>query len=500
MNQTENKQNVEVQVYSFTEFFTSKAIYPVGIDSYQRPYVWSKSKVEELIKDLNEYLKKPNDLQYYMGNILLHQNNQKQKLFIIDGQQRLTTLCTLYYVLNDGLMDNGKMALEYHSPISAKNIVNTRDLFQKIKEDWKGKADFLFNNIQLTFITTLSEDLAFTFFDTQNNRGVKLNPTDLLKAYHLRAIGNAEYLNIQINCAFRWEKIQDSKTLFGQKKDFIAELFHQFIWRSRCWNGQKVIYRESDNDVLNEFQKKTIKQLQPDTIPLYPNTNNSMATALQLKSIHQFTLYPATVEISNTSAFLPFTLRQPISEGLGFFLFAEKYADLVKILFINKDISDHEIQSVRQFYNQVLQHISLYLKELYLLAIVMYFDKFGSKRLLEFTLCFDHVIGALRLEKYYIFKEAPLKFIKETDNNIFDVISQSFLPDEIIEFLSELKSVGQNIEIAKVYAKTDLPENGVRGNYKDSLFKYYDRGSFLDKENWITNNFLNSKLQCPSNQ
>jgi hypothetical protein len=494
MSEIVNKQNVEVEVYSFHEFFAQKAIYSVGIDSYQRPYVWDKTKILELISDLREYLENPNGLQYYMGNILLHQHNEKQKLFIIDGQQRITTLCTLYYVLNDGLLPNGKMAMDYHSPISAKNIINAKAIFQEIKTEWKENADFLFKNIQLTFITTLSEDLAFTFFDTQNNRGVKLNPTDLLKAYHLRAIGNTAYLNIQTNCATRWEKIQGSKTLFGQKKDFIAELFHQFIWRSRCWNGQKVIYREQDEDVLNEFQKKTIENSQPDMVPLYPNTNNALATSLQLKSQHQFTLFPAALEISSTSAYLPFTLRQPISEGLGFFLFAEKYADLVKIIFFNKEVTDVDIIAVRTFYNQVLRHISLYLKELHLLAIVMYFDKFGSKRLLEFTLWFDHILGALRLEKHYIFKEASLKFIKETDNNIFDVISQSFRPDEVISFLSELKNVSKDLEIEKIYARTDLPDNGVRGDYKSNLYKYYNKTTLLGKSNWITQDFIKSKL------
>ena len=36
MNSINSQQKVEVQVYSFKDFFTSKAIYPVGIDSYQR--------------------------------------------------------------------------------------------------------------------------------------------------------------------------------------------------------------------------------------------------------------------------------------------------------------------------------------------------------------------------------------------------------------------------------------------------------------------------------
>jgi uncharacterized protein with ParB-like and HNH nuclease domain len=261
-----NAQEVTVKVCSFNDLFTKEAIYPIAIDTYQRPYVWGKDKIQELINDLNEYLDDNKGLPYYMGNVLLHQHNEKQKLFIIDGQQRLTTLSILYYVLFGKFSDGDKMAMEYHSPLSAQNIKNTQLLFDEIKEQWRSKAEFLFSNISITCITTLEEDMAFTFFDTQNNRGVKLNPTDLLKAYHLRAIGNAEYFNIQVNCASRWEKLQSYNTLFGQKRDFAAELFHQFLWRARVWRGQRVIYREEDTDVLNEFQKSTLPNESPDTI------------------------------------------------------------------------------------------------------------------------------------------------------------------------------------------------------------------------------------------
>lgn len=484
---------VDVQVYNFKEFFEEKAIYPVGIDSYQRPYVWGEDKILDLIRDLRAYIEDPRGLKYYMGSILLHQH--KSNLYIIDGQQRLTSLCILYYVLNGHLLPNGRMAMEYNSPISVRNIRNAKRLFEGIKENWLDQADFLFHNLQFTFITTLSEDLAFTFFDTQNNRGVKLNPTDLLKAYHLRAIGSVKYSNIQKECASRWEKIQGHEVLFGQQKDFVAELFHQFLWRSRCWKGQKVIYREEDEDILNEFQKKTIAHTDQDTVPLYPNTNNILATALQMTSPQQLSLQTGTIEISNTSAYFPFTLRQPISKGLGFFLFAEKYADLIKVIFFDKDPPDPEIRAVRTFYNKVLRHLSLYLKELHLLAIVMYFDKFGSKRLLEFTLWLDHVIGALRLKKNAIYREATIRFLKEVDHNIFDVISQAFRPEEVIVFLKELKYAGQDVEIENEYARKDLPDSGVKGWYIDNVLTYYDEETFSGKLNWISPEFIKRKLQ-----
>jgi hypothetical protein len=330
--------------------------------------------------------------------------------------------------------------------------------------------------------------MAFTFFDTQNNRGVKLNPTDLLKAYHLRAIGNAEYFNIQVNCASRWEKLQSYNTLFGQKRDFAAELFHQFLWRARVWRGQRVIYREEDTDVLNEFQKSTLPNESPDTIPLYPNPNNTLGKKLSIRVNQGYTIQPANIESSNNSTHLPFTLRQPINDGLGFFLFSEKYADLVRWLLMDKDVKDCEINAFRNFYNQVWSNISLYLKELFVLSTVMYYDKFGSTKLLEFSLWLDHVLGAIRIEKQYIFKEAPLKFLKESDNNLLDVISQAFRPEEVIQFLKTINHTKDTYQNEKIERG-----KGVQGVYKHNVLIYYGKTDFSHKAGWITDAFINVK-------
>ena len=108
--------------------------------------------------------------------------------------------------------------------------------------------------------------------------------------------------------------------------------------------------------------------------------------------------------------------------------------------------------------------MSLYLKELYVLSTVMYYDKFGSEKLLEFSLYLDHVLGAIRLEKAYIFKEAPLKFLKESDNNLLDIISQAFRTEEVIQFLKNLSQ--ENL----IYTNDKTERNkGVQGVYKNSL-------------------------------
>ncbi len=164
MAQAMNEQgSVHVSVKSFAELFRG-ASYPVAIDTYQRSYVWGTEKVDQLIADLKEFCDNTNtsgaSLEYYMGAVLLHEDREKQKLFIIDGQQRLTSLCLLHYALTGVLPDN--QALRYHSSQSVTNIKQAQMCFEQ--SILRQHAANLFDRICFTVITVLSEDLAFNFF------------------------------------------------------------------------------------------------------------------------------------------------------------------------------------------------------------------------------------------------------------------------------------------------------------------------------------------------
>ncbi|MCO8166741.1 hypothetical protein NJC40_02980 [Pseudomonas sp. 21LCFQ02] len=97
-------------------------------------------------------------------------------------------------------------------------------------------APQIIERLRLTVIEVDSTDLAFTFFDTQNNRGVRLEATDLLKAYHLRAIDYAQGKTdlkaaLQRHCAERWESLQRHPAVLSPGQDFAPNLFNRFLWR-----------------------------------------------------------------------------------------------------------------------------------------------------------------------------------------------------------------------------------------------------------------------------
>ncbi len=471
--------SVRVWVKNFAALF-GEAAYPLAIDTYQRPYVWGTDKVSQLIVDLEEYCDqtKPSEpsLDYYMGAVLLHEDREKQKLFIIDGQQRLTSLCVLHHALTGALPNNH--ALCYRSALSVTNIKQARARFEQ--SSLSQRAANLFDRICFTVITVPSEDLAFNFFDTQNNRGVPLQATDLLKAYHLRAINGRDSLRLQTNCAERWERLQGSKQILGHGADFAPTLFHQFLWRARRWTGQKVIARESYDDIIAEFQDGAIRSEAPDTVPLYASRNNRLGAALTLQPQDGYRLEPQSICLSNDAAELPFAIRQPISMGVGFFLYADKYTALTKHL-LDDEHPGPEVCAFRNFYSQVIADLSLYLRELFLLASVMYVDQFNHRQLLHFALWLDYALGAIRMRKEYIFKEAPLIFLRESPHNLLDVIASAFRPEEVIAHLKKDPLAGpiynsESIETGK----------GVQGRYKQRVLIYYGKeGSLKDKAHWI---------------
>ncbi len=474
-----NKSLVSVDTKNFNQLFED-ALHPIAIDSYQRPYVWGVDKLEQLIKDLEEFHADANNgsKNYYMGTILLHEENKKSSLFVIDGQQRLTSLCILYRVLNGKLPDNQN--LSYHSPKSVNNIIEADKYFTQSSHLMS--FENLFDQIVFTVIMVDSQDLAFTFFDTQNNRGVPLEATDLLKAFHLRAIdGNEERLHLQKLCARRWEGIQEQKKVLGHGADFAPILFHQFLWRARNWRG-KIIERERFDDVIEEFQKQTVKEKDNSTITLYSSASNKWGSKLTLLPEDDYSIRPDAVRLSHFAADLPFAIRQPISRGVGFFLYAQKYADLIQRL-LNEETSDVEIISFRKLYSDVYVGISLYLRELFLLALAMYVDQFGTRKLYEFSLWLDYVLGAIRVEKDYVFKQAPIVFLRDKKRNLLDVISGAFRPEEVIEYLK------QDTAAREVYENENiLKDKPVKKRYKDSVLEYFGREkniSLKGRDIWI---------------
>ncbi len=217
-----------------------------AIDYYQREFRWERKQIVELIEDLAEKFKEShspgNDRSavegyghYFLGSIIISEKDGRK--FIIDGQQRLTSLTLLLIYLHRQLTsedDKGQLAdliftLRYGKrsfnldvdernpcmealflgktfeengqPESVENIlVRFQDIEDYFPEDLAGDpapyfADWLIENVHFVEITAYSDADAYTIFETMNDRGLSLTPTDMLKGYLLANITDTERRN-----------------------------------------------------------------------------------------------------------------------------------------------------------------------------------------------------------------------------------------------------------------------------------------------------------------
>ncbi|HEH9401319.1 DUF262 domain-containing protein [Aeromonas rivipollensis] len=228
---------IENHKYSIEEAFR-ECFYIVP--DYQREYVWTDKEVHQLLEDIGEQIDVGTTREYFIGTILVSPTDQKNHYEVIDGQQRLTTffllLCALKhlfqgepqrqmisglistsYVDSDGeVRSNLKLEPRYENAgeVMAKlveldsepqtvrsgiqaagiasfgsleNLVNAYStLYRYLKDNYDDVAKlkkywgYLANNVVFIQIST-DVSSALKIFETINERGVGLNPMDLLK-------------------------------------------------------------------------------------------------------------------------------------------------------------------------------------------------------------------------------------------------------------------------------------------------------------------------------
>ncbi|MNJ20882.1 hypothetical protein D3C77_152240 [compost metagenome] len=465
-----------------------QAGWPLALDSYQRGFVWGPDKLQQLSSDLAEFSAQPdNTLPYYMGAILLHRDAHQSRRFIIDGQQRITALSLLHHRAV-GRLPAGQV-LSY-SGQSARHI---REGIQALQQQ-EPIAPEVIGKLRLTVIEVDSSDMAFTFFDTQNNRGVPLRATDLFKAYHLRAIDHADAEGklktaLQQHCAARWEALQRLPAILSPGQDFAPNLFNRFLWRARRWRGAQTPVGRHET-LLTEFQSDTWNHVADrssiDSVPLYATRHNRLATALTLAGDGEYVLHGSQLRVSHNPANLPMALRQPIHEGVGFFLYADKYAALLQRL-MNDPAPCAQVSAFRAIYRQLLSNNQEYLREIFMLCSLVYVDQFDVEQLTAFALRLEFLLGAIRLEKKQVKQETAANFFRLAQLNLLDVIAQSYHPKQVLDFLQERQQA-----VASLYADETIEVgSGVQGRYKRAVLAFYQMQAdsecrnLADKSQWL---------------
>ena len=251
------------------------------IDYFQREYRWQEKHIKLLVEDLtttflksyNVEHKRPevaNYKSYYLGPVVFSISPETGKKSIIDGQQRITSITLLLIYLNHlqknrekqvkihelifseyfdeksfnmsdemrepclkALFENGEYTVREDDDETIKNMVaRYDDIDECFPEELTQDAlpffiDWFKENVVIVEITAYSDDNAYLIFETMNDRGLNLTPTEMLKGYVLSRITDKKQRN-EINAIWK-EEIQKLHA-FDENAD---QVFFQAWFRSK---------------------------------------------------------------------------------------------------------------------------------------------------------------------------------------------------------------------------------------------------------------------------
>jgi len=276
-----------------------------SVPEYQRPYVWGKDEVSDLLEDLTEAFENRKESQYFLGSIVFqirekndNGNNTYEECDLLDGQQRLTT-CLILLAVGRDLTQNAqlrdscqKKIFQNHDPFNGiperlrivydirpevhafvKEFIQPQGgtakdglaaLAQKAEDksirqmaaailqvrqyfidDGVSNIEqffiFFFNKVVLVYVASPNLEDAFRLFTVLNNRGMKLRSSDILKTTNLSALRAA---NAPEN------EVQECAKKWEETENELDESFDVFLSHLRTI----LVKEKAKSSLLQEFE------------------------------------------------------------------------------------------------------------------------------------------------------------------------------------------------------------------------------------------------------
>ena len=417
------------------------------IPEYQRPYVWEKDQIEELLGDVMDAQKKNPDSDYFLGSMVLckketSSNDTKfEECDLLDGQQRVSTLFLIMAVIRD-LSQNKQLSdtcqgfiyqeenifdgtperirivfdireqvrdfvnefvrdkkstakaeiksisEDKNQDISIRNMANAiliiRDFF--IENSHEDFFKFLLQRVLLIYVSAGELEDAFRLFTVMNSRGVKLRNSDILKAGNLSEIKDAKK---RIGYAEKWEDIEN----------YFGEDFDNF---------------------LSHLRTILVKQ---------------KATVSLLKEFEDSIYNPKTYD-RNTKAY--FKSEPLLKKGEETFDLIIKYKKHYEYLFEEDHFS---LQGDYELYNLLLVMRKGFEADFWIAPLLRYYDKYKNNNLIQFVKALEN-----KFAHDWITGFSPT-FRIERNNAIIQAIDDSQTSDDVLrdsslflDLVSDLKT------------------------------------------------------------
>ncbi|MBU0995945.1 MAG: DUF262 domain-containing HNH endonuclease family protein [Proteobacteria bacterium] len=404
------------------------------IPEYQRPYIWGKDEINDLLDDLTFAQTDKPDQEYFLGSFVFQAKRagttsglQYDENDLLDGQQRMTTLLMLFACIRDMCSDsdvqdacissifqkgntikkipertritfairatvqdfvdtyvkqaNGTLETDALNQIaqskedpSLRNMASAIMEVQKyLKENSVNLIDFLTflsNNVLLIYVATEDLDDAFRLFTILNDRGVPLRNSDILKSQNLGALQTDA------------DKEKYAK-LWEESEGELGDDFDRFLNYIRT-----ILVKEKARlSLLDEFEHK-----------IYNPREKDKATGQQKPAL--------------------------LKKGKETFELIERYLKIFNMLFENDNYN--HTGNTFHFDNLLKVMLSGLPSTDWVPPLLRYYEKFGYKKIVTFLELLDNKFSADWIVQY-----TPTMRI-ENMNQLIRIIEKAANPDEVL--------------------------------------------------------------------
>lgn len=368
------------------------------IPSYQRPYKWSRKNVEELLQDIRtEALDKNN--KYRLGTVILDASRGGGVFDIVDGQQRVLTLLLINRLLNGIrknevkppiLDDDETMKFLSRYRVTRKNLHENYAVIKScLAKDYELRKRLISafgTTVEMVLIKVDELPEAFQLFDSQNTRGRELDPHDLLKAFHLRAMreraraygidpteAEAEVLDV----VREWE---------GKKPESLKSLFDEWLFRIDNWSKKRRTHKFTSRDI--------------DAYKGVP-FDSEYSFALRAK---------AAMPTEDGEECRRLQIGEDFEEGRDFFRMTSHYLDMVEAAKGDRFLA--KLPEIKDVLNCADGRGFSFAERLFRCALVAYVDRFGEEALEETRVIRKLCLWAftLRLDMNHVSEDSINKY------------------------------------------------------------------------------------------
>ncbi len=507
----ENNQPLRTKVL---DFFQGTVGTQFVIPVYQRNYTWQYNV--QVKKFLNDIFNVNDDIKSYFIGIIMYLSrelNFKQKEYIIiDGQQRLTTMFLILYVIKELANENNQKDVAdyidtniYNTNVDSnfkmklKPLVSDDDVYQKISngkhseitdadkettiyKSYKYIKEYIvkkmrdmslsdiidkkLRKLQIVAVPLIESDNAQQIFESINASGEPLTAIDLIRNFVLMDLESAKQDNIYNNYWKKLEKIFPSQNKMENfVRNYIASKRYYLPNINDLYNEFKSFWNENWNDFysnLNPFSRSE-NELQ-DNIDF-----NDIEIKLKVltKSAENYShIFYSNDNIENeVNEYRRYESTTPLPFILGIYELYDSnkiekeellaIVDLINNYMIRRELAGFEQNTISRMFPTLLKNIkeaqsdnSLYYKTL---IYLVNYNKNNVSKMPEDTLIENHLKGcnAYKLPSIRI----VLDKLENNDNsapvNLDDLNIEHIMPQTITEYWK--KVIGNEIDNYELY-------------------------------------------------